>query len=64
MNRQSISLTVYYRYRGNIQLYDFLGEQKTQGVHDICLSTYDEPEQYSYNIRLAVPYDQLWYQTQ
>ncbi|XP_059144709.1 F-box/WD repeat-containing protein 8-like [Physella acuta] len=45
------------RYRGTVQVYDFLANQQTQGIPDICLSTYTEPEAYDYNIGLAVPYD-------
>ncbi|XP_052073277.1 F-box/WD repeat-containing protein 8-like [Mytilus californianus] len=47
------------RYRGSIQIYDFSVDQTTQGVPDICLSTYDEPEASHYNISLAMPYDKL-----
>lgn len=47
------------RYRGTVQVYDFSVDQMTQGVPDICLSTYDEPEASHYNISLAMPYDKL-----
>ena len=40
-------------------MYDFLADQTTQGVPEICLSSYDEPQGYNYNIALAVPYDQV-----
>uniref|UniRef100_A0A0B7AW99 F-box domain-containing protein n=1 Tax=Arion vulgaris TaxID=1028688 RepID=A0A0B7AW99_9EUPU len=45
------------RYRGTVQVYDFLANQQTQGIPDICLSSYSEPEAYDYNLGLAVPYD-------
>ena len=52
-------LILCYRYRGTVQVYDFSVDQMTQGVPDICLSTYDEPEASHYNISLAFPYDKL-----
>ncbi|KAH9490437.1 F-box/WD repeat-containing protein 8 [Bulinus truncatus] len=45
------------RYRGTVQVYDFMANQQTQGVPDICLSSYNEPEASDYNIGLTVPYD-------
>ncbi|CAL1536152.1 unnamed protein product [Lymnaea stagnalis] len=45
------------RYRGTVQVYDFLANQQTQGIPDICLSSYNEPEAYDYNLALTVPYD-------
>ncbi|KAL5016121.1 hypothetical protein ScPMuIL_005710 [Solemya velum] len=45
------------RFRGSVQVYDFLSNQTTEGLPDICLSTYDEPKAYNYSIRLAMPYD-------
>ncbi|KAK3603234.1 hypothetical protein CHS0354_007564 [Potamilus streckersoni] len=47
------------RDRGSVQIYDFLADQMTQGVPEICLSTYDEPLASHYNLNLAVPYDKL-----
>ncbi|XP_064613363.1 F-box/WD repeat-containing protein 8-like [Liolophura sinensis] len=49
--------SLHKRYRGSIQLYDFLSDQSTQGVPENCLSNYDIAEGYDYNIRLTVPYD-------
>ena len=41
-------------------MYDFSSElQMAAHIPSICLSTYDEPEGYNYNIKLAVPYDVL-----
>lgn len=40
-------------------MYDFSVNQETKGVPSICLSTYDEPEAYNYNIKLAMPYDKM-----
>ncbi|KAK3083875.1 hypothetical protein FSP39_004459 [Pinctada imbricata] len=52
--------TSYYRrQRGEIQLYDFSTNQLTEGVPEICLSSYDQPLASNYNISLAVPYDKL-----
>ncbi|XP_005110146.1 F-box/WD repeat-containing protein 8 [Aplysia californica] len=47
------------RYRGTVQVYDFLANQLRQGIPDVCLSTYAEPEASDYNIGLAMPYDAL-----
>ncbi|KAK6968698.1 F-box/WD repeat-containing protein 8, partial [Biomphalaria glabrata] len=47
------------RYRGTVQVYDFMANQQTQGVPDICLSSYNEPEASDYNIGLTVPYDSV-----
>ncbi|CAG5122934.1 unnamed protein product [Candidula unifasciata] len=47
------------RYRGTVQVYDFLANQQTQGIPDICLSSYSDPEASNYNIGLVVPYDVL-----
>ncbi|KAL3857333.1 hypothetical protein ACJMK2_012011 [Sinanodonta woodiana] len=47
------------RDRGSVQIYDFLDNQMTKGVPEICLSTYDEPLASHYNLNLAVPYDKL-----
>lgn len=47
------------RYRGTVQVYDFLANQQRQDIPDICLSGYNEPEAFNYNIGLAVPYDQV-----
>ncbi|RUS74501.1 hypothetical protein EGW08_017732 [Elysia chlorotica] len=47
------------RYRGTVQVYDFLANQNRQDIPDICLSGYNEPEAFNYNIGLAVPYDQV-----
>ncbi|KAK7087459.1 F-box/WD repeat-containing protein 8-like [Littorina saxatilis] len=50
---------LHQRHRGSLHVYDFLANQMTQGVPEICLSSYDEPQGYNYNITLAVPYDQV-----
>ncbi|XP_025089538.1 F-box/WD repeat-containing protein 8-like isoform X1 [Pomacea canaliculata] len=50
---------LHQRHRGSFHVYDFLTDQTTKGVPDICLSTYDEPQGYNYNICLTVPYDQV-----
>lgn len=58
----SINLTIFvcfYRLRGTISIYDFTVDQLTEGVPEECLSTFDQPEAYNYNIRLAVPYDNI-----
>lgn len=47
------------RYRGTVQVYDFLANQMRQGIPDVCLSSYAEPEASNYNIGLAMPYDTL-----
>ncbi|GFO21445.1 F-box/WD repeat-containing protein 8 [Plakobranchus ocellatus] len=47
------------RYRGTVQVYDFLANQQREDIPDICLSGYNEPEAYNYNLGLAVPYDQV-----
>ncbi|XP_061198077.1 F-box/WD repeat-containing protein 8-like [Saccostrea echinata] len=47
------------KYRGGIQVYDFSRDQMTEGVPDICLSTYDEPSASSYNMALVNPYDKI-----
>ncbi|XP_041350177.1 F-box/WD repeat-containing protein 8-like [Gigantopelta aegis] len=47
------------RLRGSVQVYDFSADVMIQGLPEICHSTYDEPEAYDFNIRLAVPYDKL-----
>ncbi|KAL1474918.1 hypothetical protein MTO96_037664, partial [Rhipicephalus appendiculatus] len=45
--------------RGSIRMYDFSANQQTSGIPSICLSSYDEPAGYNYNVRLAVPYDEI-----
>ncbi|OWF41589.1 F-box/WD repeat-containing protein 8-like [Mizuhopecten yessoensis] len=47
------------RFRGSLHVCDFSADQTTQDLPEICHSTYDEPEAYNYNIRLAVPYDNI-----
>ncbi|XP_050410273.2 F-box/WD repeat-containing protein 8 [Patella vulgata] len=47
------------KYRGTVQVYDFLSDQTRDDIPDICLSTYDQPDAYNFNIRLAMPYDNL-----
>ncbi|KAK7494023.1 hypothetical protein BaRGS_00014681 [Batillaria attramentaria] len=47
----------HQRHRGSLHVHDFLVDQTTKGVPEICLSSYDEPQGYNYNIALAVPYD-------
>lgn len=53
------SIVVHARQRGSVRLYDFAADQETKGIPSICLSSYDEPAGYNYNVRLAVPYDSL-----
>lgn len=48
------------RFRGEVQVYDFSKDQLTQGVPDICLSTFDEPSASNYNMALVNPYDKIW----
>ena len=47
------------RDRGTVQVYDFLANQMRQGIPDVCLSSYEEPKAYDYNIGLAMPYDKV-----
>ncbi|XP_033747296.1 F-box/WD repeat-containing protein 8-like [Pecten maximus] len=47
------------RFRGSLNVCDFSADLTTQDLPEICHSTYDEPEAYNYNIRLAVPYDNI-----
>lgn len=49
------------RYRGTLNVYNFLEDLTTKDVPEICLSTYDQPDASKYNISLAVPYDVLHY---
>uniref|UniRef100_A0A1E1XKZ9 Putative wd40 domain protein n=1 Tax=Amblyomma sculptum TaxID=1581419 RepID=A0A1E1XKZ9_AMBSC len=53
------SIVVHTRQRGSIRIYDFSANQQTSGIPSICLSSYDEPAGYNYNVRLAVPYDDI-----
>lgn len=53
------NVAVHARQRGSIRVYDFTANQHTSGVPSICLSSYDEPAGYNYNVRLAVPYDDI-----
>ncbi|XP_064472228.1 F-box/WD repeat-containing protein 8-like [Ornithodoros turicata] len=53
------SIVVHARQRGSVRMYDFAADQETKGIPSICLSSYDEPAGYNYNVRLAVPYDDL-----
>ncbi|XP_074640393.1 F-box/WD repeat-containing protein 8-like [Tubulanus polymorphus] len=48
---------MHKRYRGVIQMYDFSASRETLGIPSICMSKYDEPQGYNYNIKLTVPYD-------
>lgn len=50
---------LFVRFRGEIQVYDFSKDQLTQGVPDICLSTFDEPSASNYNMALVNPYDKI-----
>ncbi|XP_076305127.1 F-box/WD repeat-containing protein 8-like [Tachypleus tridentatus] len=52
-------LVVHRRQRGTVRVYDFSADQQAKGVPSICLSSYNEPTGYNYNIRLAVPYDEI-----
>lgn len=51
--------STHRRFRGEIQVYDFSKDQLTQGVPDICLSTFDEPSASNYNMALVNPYDKI-----
>lgn len=53
------NIVVHTRQRGSIRMYDFSANQQTSGIPSICLSSYDEPAGYNYNVRLAVPYDDI-----
>ncbi|XP_065292370.2 F-box/WD repeat-containing protein 8-like [Dermacentor albipictus] len=53
------NIVVHTRQRGSIRMYDFSANQQTSGIPSICLSSYDEPAGYNYNVRLAVPYDEI-----
>uniref|UniRef100_A0A131Y209 Putative wd40 domain protein n=1 Tax=Ixodes ricinus TaxID=34613 RepID=A0A131Y209_IXORI len=53
------NVVVHARQRGSIRVYDFTANQHTSGIPSICLSSYDEPAGYNYNVRLAVPYDDI-----
>ncbi|XP_071944104.1 F-box/WD repeat-containing protein 8-like [Antedon mediterranea] len=47
------------RLRGELRHYNFLADQTREGLPSVCLSNYDEPEGYNYNIRLTAPYDDV-----
>ncbi|XP_077995281.1 F-box/WD repeat-containing protein 8-like isoform X2 [Glandiceps talaboti] len=47
------------RQRGEIRVYNFLLDHTSEGLPSICQSSYNEPIGYNYNIRLAVPYDNV-----
>ncbi|ESO82423.1 hypothetical protein LOTGIDRAFT_237021 [Lottia gigantea] len=47
------------KYRGTVQVYDFLSDQLRDDLPDICQSTYDAVPGYNFNIRLTTPYDNL-----
>ncbi|XP_022341648.2 F-box/WD repeat-containing protein 8-like [Crassostrea virginica] len=51
--------TTHRRFRGEIQVYDFSKDLLTEGVPDICLSTFDEPSASNYNMALVNPYDKI-----
>ncbi|KAL3259486.1 hypothetical protein MRX96_002123 [Rhipicephalus microplus] len=53
------NIVVHTRQRGSIRMYDFSANQQTSGIPSICLSSYSEPAGYNYNVRLAVPYDEI-----
>lgn len=53
------NIVVHTRQRGSIRIYDFSANQQTSGIPSVCLSSYDEPAGYNYNVRLAVPYDDI-----
>ena len=50
---------VHRRHRGSLHVYDFSVDQLREDVPEVCQSTYDQPEGYSYNINLATPYDNI-----
>ncbi|XP_067406248.1 F-box/WD repeat-containing protein 8 isoform X2 [Emydura macquarii macquarii] len=53
-------LTAHRRHRGIIYAYEFSVDQLArESVLPICRSSYDEVTGYSYNIGLAVPYDNI-----
>ncbi|ELU16864.1 hypothetical protein CAPTEDRAFT_225676 [Capitella teleta] len=47
------------RDRGCINIYDFSQKVMREGLPDICHSEFNDPEAFNYNIRLAVPYDNI-----
>ncbi|XP_045173607.2 F-box/WD repeat-containing protein 8-like isoform X2 [Mercenaria mercenaria] len=52
---------LHNRFRGTLNVYNFLEDLTTKDVPEICLSSYDQPDASKYNISLAVPYDTLSY---
>ncbi|XP_070572630.1 F-box/WD repeat-containing protein 8-like isoform X2 [Ptychodera flava] len=52
-------IIVHKRQRGDLRVYNFLLDEVTSSLPSICQSNYDEPEGYNYNIKLAVPYDNI-----
>ncbi|XP_033116335.1 F-box/WD repeat-containing protein 8-like isoform X2 [Anneissia japonica] len=54
-----LETVTHRRLRGELRHYNFLANQTREGLPSVCLSNYDEPEGYNYNIRLAAPYDNL-----
>ena len=50
---------LHKRYRGKLSVLDFSVTQQRDELPSICQSTFDEPDHYNYNIRLAMPYDNL-----
>lgn len=52
-------IVVHKQQRGSLRMYDFSADQVTKDIPSICLSSYDEPAGYNYNIRLAMPYDEI-----
>ena len=52
-------LILHRRHRGIIRLYDFSAKNSTEGIPEICSSSYDDTTGYNYNIKLSVPYDRI-----
>ena len=51
---------VFARNRGALHMYNFTVVQTGRtDAPEIVQSTYDEPDRYNYNVRLAMPYDKL-----
>lgn len=52
-------LILHRRSRGSLRVFDFSSDNATQGVPDICSSSYDDTTGYNYNIALVTPYDDI-----
>ena len=52
-------LILHRRYRGVIRWFDFSAKNVTEGIPEICSSSYDDTSGYNYNIKLSFPYDNI-----